>query len=394
MKIGIFSDAYYPQISGVVTSIVTLREQLIKNGHEVYIITVSTPMSELDSEKEENVVRIPSIPFRKWKELRIGRPFSFTLEKKIRDLDLDIIHTQTEFSVGMLGRRIAKSLKIPIIHTYHTMYVDYTHYVYSLNVGSELVKNMVRNLTKTFINKCDAAIAPTKKTQDALVSYGVTSPVYILPTGIDIKHFEHYASDSPEIIAVKEKYGIPDDVNVLLYLGRVSEEKSIDVIVKALPNIVKEEPNTILLIVGDGPNMNDVKALVKEKGLEDKVIFTGMVPYTDVPYFYSIGDVFVNASKTETQGLTIMEAMASSLPIVVFNDTNIAEHIKNGISGRLFDTEEEFIEMTLSAIRDKEENAKLISNGMEVINSLSKENFCIRILDIYAKVIEDFEADK
>lgn len=386
LRIGIFTDAYYPQISGVVTSVVTLRNELQKLGHEVYIITVATPEMK-DIKDDEGIIRIKSIPFRKWKELRIGLPLYVKLKAKIKSLNLDVIHTQTEFTIGLTGRRIAKHLNIPLVHTYHTMYVDYTHYVYSFEMGKEFVKGMVKKMTRSFIRCCAVAIAPTKKTKDALISYGVSVPIDIIPTGIDIKHFERLEKSDPILCQLREKYGITEDAKVLLFLGRVSEEKSIHVLIEAFPRILKEEPKALLLIVGDGPDKAALEAKAASSEAADRIIFTGMVKFSDVPYYYSLGDVFVNASKTETQGLTIMEAMASGLPIVVYNDSNIAEHIKDGVSGRLFNNEDEFVQAALSALRDEELNERLIESGHEVIASLSKENFARRVAELYEGLV-------
>lgn len=389
MKIGIFTDAYYPQISGVVTSVMTLREELIKLGHEVYIITVSSPDTE-SIKDEEGIIRIKSIPFKKWKELRIGLPFYLTLKNQIKELNLDIIHTQTEFTIGMVGRRIAKHMGIPLVHTYHTMYVDYTHYIYSFNRGRTVVKDMVKSMTRSFLRPCCMAIAPTKKTKDALLSYGVKIPIEILPTGIDIKHFSRLDKSHPAIKELKARYSIEDDDKVLLFLGRVSEEKSIGFLVDAFPSILERVSNLKLLIVGDGPDKQKIEDGVRAAELQDKVIFTGMVKFCDVPLYYSLGDVFVNASQTETQGLTIMEAMAAGLPIVVYNDSNIAEHIKNDISGRLFNNQEEFVEAAVSALTDEEKNERLIEEGRGIIRSLSKENFARKMAELYEFVISNF----
>lgn len=393
MRIGIFTDAYYPQISGVVTSVVTLRNELQKLGHEVYIITVATPDSK-SIKQEEGIIRIKSIPFRRWKELRIGLPIYLKLKAEIKRLKLDVIHTQTEFTIGMVGRRIAKNLNIPLVHTYHTMYVDYTHYIYNFNFGKEFVKDMVKTMTRTFIKRCSVAIAPTKKTKDALLSYGVKVPIEIIPTGIDIKHFERLDSCHPLLKKLRAKYSIPEDAKVLLFLGRVSEEKSIDVLIQAFPRILEKEPKALLLIVGDGPDKEVLSAKAALSSAADRIIFTGMVKFQDVPHYYSLGDVFVNASKTETQGLTIMEAMASGLPIVVYNDSNIAEHIKDGISGRLFNDEDEFVEAVLSALNDEEKNRRLIESGHQVIASLSKENFAKRMAELYECLVTSCQASK
>lgn len=386
MRIGIFTDAYQPQISGVVTSVVTLRAELKKLGHEVFIVTVSCPDK---IEDEAGIIRIPSIPFRKWKELRIANPIPIGIRAKIEELNLDVIHTQTEFSIGLMGRRIAKTLKIPIVHTYHTMYVDYTHYIYNFDFGKGPVKDLVKNLSKAFINKCNACISPTKKTKDALVSYGIDVPIYILPTGIDIKHFKRSDKNSEELNSLRMKHGILEHAKVLMFLGRLSEEKSVDFILRAMADIVKKEPSARLLIVGDGPYKTELETMARDLELQDSVVFTGMVPFQDVPKYYSLADVFVNASKTETQGLTIMEAMAAELPIVVFNDTNISEHIKNGVSGRLFDTKDEFVEMSVSALNDKDKNAKLVANGLDVVGSLSKENFAKGAVEIYNAILKN-----
>lgn len=360
----------------------TLRSELKKLGHEVYIITVATPESKVMKD-EEGIIRIKSIPFRKWKELRIGLPVYIRLKAKIKSLNLDVIHTQTEFTIGLVGRRIAKHLNIPLVHTYHTMYVDYTHYIYNFEKGKELVKGMIKTMTRNFIRCCAVAIAPTKKTKDALVSYGVKVPIEIIPTGIDIKHFERIDKTTPILCELRERYSIPEDAKILLFLGRVSEEKSIGFLLEAFPRILKEEPKAVLLIVGDGPDKPGLESKAAASPGAKHIIFTGMVKFSDVPLYYSMGDVFVNASKTETQGLTIMEAMASGLPIVVYNDSNIAEHIKDGISGRLFNNEDEFVGAALSALKDQEENRRLIENGHQVIASLSKENFAKRVAELY-----------
>lgn len=386
LRIGIFTDAYYPQISGVVTSVVTLRNELQKLGHEVYIITVATPETK-NMAHEEGIIRIKSIPFRKWKELRIGLPFYIKLKAKIKSLHLDVIHTQTEFSIGMVGRRIAKHLNIPLVHTYHTMYVDYTHYIYNFNVGKDFVKGMVKRMTRSFISCCSVAIAPTKKTKDALLSYGVKVPIEIIPTGIDIKHFKRLGQADPVLKELRQRYKLDENAKILLFLGRVSEEKSVNVLINAFPRILEREKDALLLIVGDGPDREALQARAKDSPAAHRIVFTGMVKFSEVPNYYSLAHVFVNASKTETQGLTIMEAMASGLPIVVYNDSNIAEHIKDGVSGRLFNNEEEFVEAALSALNDEEKNRRLIQSGHEVIASLSKENFAKRVADLYENLL-------
>lgn len=385
MRIGLFTDAYLPYISGVVTSVCLLREELIKLGHQVYVITVKAPGDE-DVNDDDTIIRLPSVPFKKWKDLRVGLPISPKLNKTIKNLELDIIHTHSEFSIGLLGRYFSRNLKIPHVHTYHTMYEDYTHFIYSLKPGKKIVKKIVKKTVKLFLKDLDAVIAPTLKTKNALLSYGIKNKIYILPTGIDLEKFKEVSNSDPMLKKIREKYNILPSEKILLYLGRVSEEKSIDKIIKALSILTKRGLKTRLLIVGAGPYLKDLKALCDEENILDKVIFTGMVPQEDVKYYYSIASTFVNASKTETQGLTILEAMVSKTPIVVFNDENIDGLVEDNISGRLFSNETELLDSIESALIDTNLNNKLIQNAYISAQKLSKEEYSKGAEEIYNKL--------
>ena len=390
MRIGIFTDCYYPQINGVVTSIRMLEEELIKLGHEVTIITVQVPNHIDDNDR---IIRVKSIPFSKWKEFRLGIPFYGETYRQIKSMNFDLIHTHTEFSIGLLGRFMAKSLDIPILHTYHTMYEDYSHYIYNLRYGKGVVKRLIMKGSKLYVKKYDGVIAPTDKTKLALQSYGVTNDIFVVPTGIDLNHFERYSKSHPKIVSIMEQYKVNENDRILLSLGRVSEEKSIDSVIQELPNVLSRIDNLKLMIVGDGPYRAKLEKLTQDLGLENHVIFTGRIPFEEVSYYYSLGSVFISASKTETQGLTIMEAMASSVPVIAYNDTNIKDVIIEGISGRLFRTSEELGSQIIDAFENPQKTQAMTLEAIKIVNHLSKESYAKNAETVYFQLIHtDFES--
>ena len=317
MNIGIFTDSYFPQLSGVATSIKTLKDALEKQGHNVFIFTTTDPHIKKGT-VEANIFRFSSVPFISFTDRRVAFRGFFEATKVAREVKLDIVHTQTEFALGMIGKYVAHQLKIPAIHTYHTMYEDYLHYV--LN-GHLLRPYHVKQFTNAYLKNMDGVIAPSKRVEALLKRYRVNIPMRVIPTGVDINSL-----NKPETVDVRKELDIPDDVPVLLTLSRVAEEKKIDRILNAMPEILDEFPQTRLVIAGDGPDMEVLQEQVERLTLEDSVIFTGDIPHDDVGSYYKMADLFVSASDTETQGLTYIEALASGTKCVVY-DTDYTEHV-------------------------------------------------------------------
>ncbi len=386
MRIGIFTDCYYPQINGVVTSIRLLEDELKRLGHDVTIITVDVP-NHIDT--NNNIIRIKSLPFIRWKEFRIGLPIYTDPYKQIKQLDLDIIHTHTEFSIGLLGKHMAKALDIPIVHTYHTMYEDYTHYIYNLKYGKSVVRKFIINTSKNYVKTYDGIIAPSQKTKQALESYGVKTPIYTIPTGIEVSRFQNIRKDNPRVSELRQRYDLDPDKKIILSLGRISEEKSVDVILNQMPSLLKAQPNSQLLIVGDGPYMEHILQVTRDLNIEEYVVFTGSIPYDDVPYYYALADVFVSASKTETQGLTIFEAMASSCPVIVYDDSNIDGIVIDYYSGRRFNTEDDLLQTLTETLSQPEKADSMAQNGALILASLSQKHFGLRIESMYQHLIQE-----
>ena len=383
MNIGIFTDSYFPQLSGVATSIKTLKDALEEQGHNVFIFTTTDPHIKKGT-VEANIFRFSSVPFISFTDRRVAFRGFFEATKVAREVKLDIVHTQTEFALGMIGKYVAHQLKIPAIHTYHTMYEDYLHYV--LN-GHLLRPYHVKQFTNAYLKNMDGVIAPSKRVEALLKRYRVNIPMRVIPTGVDINSLNKL-----ETVDVRKELDIPDDVPVLLTLSRVAEEKKIDRILNAMPEIIDEFPKTRLVIAGDGPDMEVLQEQVERLTLEDSVIFTGDIPHDDVGSYYKMADLFVSASDTETQGLTYIEALASGTRCVVY-DTDYTEHVFDDEEfGKVFNGPGEMLNEILFYLRKGRKQIphdKLATK----MDQISAQKFASSVYQFYQDTISNYQKD-
>lgn len=383
MNIGIFTDAYYPQINGVVISTQILKEELENQGHHVTIITVSDPNIVED---HDNVLRISSIPFAILPNFRVGSVYSRRIMKQLKALNLDIIHTQTEFTLGIFARIVAKQLNIPIVHTYHTMYEDYTHY-FSPKRMEKAARKVTRKLSCYLCRTVDNVIVPTKKVEDKLIDYGFRKDINVIPTGVNLRPFDPSTYTSSEIAAVREEVGLDDSDQAILFVGRIAKEKSIDVIVKSMPQVLQANRYAKLVIIGDGPEVANLKTLTKSLSIEDKVIFTGKKPWKNIGKYYQIASVFVSASTSETQGLTFIEAMAAKKPVVAKYDTNLTETINDGVNGRFFFTDDQLGPILINILDDELLSKSLSNQAYQTATYFSSITFAESVAKVYEKTI-------
>lgn len=345
MRIGFFTDTYFPQVNGVSTSIRTLKEELEKKGHKVYVFTTTDPDA---TGIEPDIIRMPSVPFVSFKDRRIvvrGMYYAYRISK---ELELDLIHTHTEFGAGMLGKLVGKKMKIPVIHTYHTMYEDYLHYIAK---GKVIRKSHVKYLSRLFANHTTGVVCPSERVIDKLRSYGVTSPMRVIPTGIEVEKFER-PDITPEMCQeLRQELGIEQDQIMVLSLSRISYEKNIQAIIQGFPAVLAELPNARLVIVGKGPYREKLEEMVTALDLEDFVQFTGEIAYEKVAYYYHAADYFVSASTSETQGLTYTEAMAAGTPLVVETSDYLDTLIDDPCLGVTFAADELFAESLVAFVR-------------------------------------------
>ena len=383
MNIGLFTDTYFPQLSGVATSIKTLKDALEEQGHNVFIFTTTDPHIKKGT-IEPNVFRFSSIPFVSFTDRRIAFRGFFEATKVAKEVKLDIVHTQTEFALGTIGKYVAHQLKIPAIHTYHTMYEDYLHYV--LN-GHLLRPYHVKQFTPGYLKNMDGVISPSKRVEALLERYGVKIPIRVIPTGVDIKSMNE--ADNRDIRA---ELDIDKDAPVILTLSRIAAEKKIDHILDVMPDIIEEFPKVKLVIAGDGPDVKMLKEHVERLTLEDYVIFTGAIAHEDVGNYYKMADLFVSASDTETQGLTYIEALAAGTQCVVY-DTDYTEHVfDDEMYGKIFTTKKEMLADILWYLRQGK--IKIPQDKLEnKMDQVSAKHFGLEVYDFYQDVINKYQIE-
>ncbi|MCT7861923.1 MAG: glycosyltransferase family 4 protein [Lactobacillus crispatus] len=381
MNIGLYTDTYFPQISGVATSIKTLKEALEKQGHNVFIFTTTDPNVKKGT-VEPNVFRFSSIPFVSFTDRRIAFRGLFEATKVAKEVNLDIVHTQTEFALGTIGKYVAHQLDIPAIHTYHTMYEDYLHYI--LN-GHLLRPYHVRQFVKSYLKNMDGCIAPSGRVEELLRRYGVQIPIRVIPTGVDLQGMNNDIQRD-----VRQELGIDQDAPVILTLSRIAAEKKINHILNVMPEIIDKFPNVKFVIAGDGPDVDVLKDQVERLTLENYVIFVGNVEHGDVGNYYRMADLFVSASDTETQGLTYIEALAAGTPCVVY-DTDYTENIfDQDIFGQTFTTQQEMLEEIITLLKQgtKRIPQELLQNKLQKI---SADQFAKNVSDFYQYAIDHYQ---
>ncbi|WP_125760819.1 glycosyltransferase family 4 protein [Companilactobacillus hulinensis] len=385
MNIGIFTDTYFPQVSGVATSIQTLKNDLERKGNSVYIFTTTDPNVSKKT-IEPNIFRVGSVPFISFTDRRIAIRGMFHAVELAKELKLDIVHTQTEFSMGLMGKFVAKQLKIPFVHTYHTMYEDYLHYV--LN-GHLLKPYHVKQMSRMFLKNASGVVAPSKQVKSTLDRYEVPAPISIIPTGVDLSEYTKPINASD----IREELGISEETPVILMLSRIALEKKIDHMLKSMPELLKYDPSIKLVIVGDGPDMDELVDMSKSLGIGDSVIFTGEVEHDKISPYYHMANIFVSSSDTESQGLTYIEAIASGLKIVVRSAPYTDQLLTDPSVGVTFSQDSQLVPRIVAyldhpnSFDDREARQKILYN-------ISSDSFGNSILDFYRRSEEYFVREK
>ncbi len=382
MRIGLFTDAYHPIVSGVSVSLEILKNELIKLGHEVFIFTHEHPMQIEDS----SIVRCKgkTLPMKSMKEYKVSKVTNKQVNK-VLEYNLDIVHCHTEFSMGRLGRRAARKAGIPVVHTYHTMYEDYCHHI--TKTFARPLRFISKVYSKRFANSADQVIFPTIKVKRTFDRYGFTKHSEIIPTGIYLDRFRRINFSDVEINELKESLGLAKEDFVWLFLGRLSREKNIESMIKEFGKLNLPKNNK-LLIVGGGPDIELFKKLVIKLNLSKQITFTGMIKPTLVPVYYHLANLFVNFSDTETQGLTFIEALASGLPVLAKYDDNLEGVIIDHFNGLTFNEVSEFRDTFYTLTENKVKFDEISNNASKAIERFSAQNFALSIERVYKETLE------
>lgn len=375
MNIAIFTDTYLPQINGVVTSIEIFRQTLQDFGHNVYIFAPA--IGNRKQKDEPNVFRFRSAKFVFQPEYRISWPYSRAL-KKFNELDVDIIHAQTPFSMGLLAVYLAKKNKKPLIHTYHTLFSEYVHY---LPIPGDYAKNFAQWASKSYCDNNNIVIVPSQQIKEELENYQVTAPIEIIPTGIKITDVNKVNTED-----AAKKYKLDPGLKYLITVSRLGKEKNISFVIEAFARVHRIVSETRLIIVGDGPERKSIEKQIAGLGLTDATILTGYIPREEIFPLLKLSTAFIFGSKTETQGLVLLEAMSMKTPAVAIDSMGVSDVLKGNIGGFLAeDRLENFGTKVIDLITQPKIYEKKCREAYERAMSLSAEKMTQRLIECYEK---------
>lgn len=389
LKVAMFTNNYLPFIGGVPISIERLRCGLEKLKDTVLIVA---PRYKNKREKEKNVIRMPSIfSFGEKSEFRFANIFSSAVRKKVKAFKPDIIHVHHPFWIGSLGVYMARRLKVPAVYTYHTRLEHYSHFVF---LPGSLFRNIIAHfLVRRFANKCDAVIVPTDSTEEYLRMIGVTAPTYVQPTGIEYDRFQHV--EPAEVEKLKKRLKIKDET-VFVSVSRLSNEKNIDFMIDALAELKKNTDKPFrLLIVGDGHQKQRLQTKIDELGLKQTIQLVGSVAPEKMANWYQLGDAFLFASQSETQGMVILEAMAAGLPVVAVRSSGIDDVVEDGFNGYKTPARQAvWLERVERLLNDEELLGQLSGNAENFAKAYSVERFSQDVRHIYAETLARYHEHK
>lgn len=376
MKILLATDVYLPVINGVVTSVVNLRDQLRQMGHDVRVLTLSNTGR---FHQKEHIYYLGSVPVKIYPNARVSVALFHPFVREILRWRPDVVHTQTEFTTFFVSKQIAKKTGALWVHTYHTLYEKYTHY---FTKNCRLGQKFVANLSRMILSKVDGIVVPTHKVYETLRDYGIAARIYEVPTGICLENFQQTLS-LEQRTALRAALGLsPEDI-VLVTVGRLGAEKNVQELISFLRSGGKVGRRVKLLIVGDGPNRSRLENLVQSLELQGRVFFAGMAPMQEVWRYYQLGDIFVNASTSETQGLVYIEALASGLPLLCRQDECLRSVLENNMNGYTYLDEDEFTVRLQLLLEHPQRMLRMSENARKTAQKFSAKQFGEKIVHVY-----------
>jgi 1,2-diacylglycerol 3-alpha-glucosyltransferase len=378
VDIAFFTESYWPVTNGVSTSVETFRQALELAGHRVFIFAPRFPGHKDDPDR---IVRYPSyrLPFQR--DYPISYPFSPGAARKFASIAPDVVHTMSPFVLGKVGRNLARRHGLPLVSTNHTLYTEYTHYARVF--PTRLAKAYMRFHLRRYYNQCDRVVVPSAPVRDLLISYGVTTGIDVVATGIPKTWGEPSGGDE-----IRRRFGIGDEEKVLSYVGRLAKEKNLEMMLDAFAIVQAERPDTRLLIAGSGPYLEECKESAAGKSLSHKVVFAGFLPPDEVRKCYDATSVLLHPSMTETQGLALGEAMQAGIPGVAVGAFGGTETIVDGVSGYLTpDDPKVFAKRVLELLNDDDLRHKMGEAAKERMKEFTTEASAAKLISIYEELL-------
>ena len=386
MNIVIFTDTYYPETNGIAVTTKTLVDVLKNNGHQVLVVT-SIVNNKIPS-NEPNIYYI-SFPKRKRRSLFTTiNVFNNSIFRHIKTFQPDLIHNQTNGQIGQLGRYTADKLKVPFIYTYHSHFEEYAPYV-----GSGMINRMVRARERRYLNKMmnisTEFIAPSVKIKNYLRKKGVDKYINVITTGVDIGKWENDESVKKDNKFLHKKYEIPDETKVLMYVGALSEEKNLDLLINSYKKYLDTNPivDTRLLFVGEGDQQSSAENLIKQLGIENNVMFIGKVNHDKMKSYFAFADLFVTASTSETQSVSTMEAMAARCLVLVKDDETLVDLIDRDKNGFIFDNDDSFVYEVSRIMQMSEDEIEKVKRAAykTIASNFGLDKFYEKVVEVYER---------
>jgi len=382
MRVLMISDVYFPRVTGVSTSIQTFAREFVAKGHEVTLIA---PDYGSSAHEPFEIIRVPSRYLPIDPEDRILQPFRIRgLTASLASRGFDLLHIQTPFIAHYSGLALAKRLGIPVVESYHTFFEQYLHHYVSF-VPSRWLRGAARYFSTAQCNAVDALAIPSQAMLDVLARYGVKTRAQVIPTGIELVQFSR--GDGSRFRA---RYGIPPERPMLVHVSRLAFEKNIEFVLRSFARVVKQVPNALLAIAGEGPAQQPLERLTVQLGLKDNTLFTGYLDRDgSLEDCYSAGSAFIFASRTETQGLVLLEAMALGVPVVSTAVMGTKEVLGDGRGSLIAEeNEEDFANKAIRLLTDRSLRERLSVEAVEHARSWSSPVLADRMLELYEEVVE------
>lgn len=342
MKIAMFTNTYTPHVGGVAGSVQLLTDKCREAGHEVYVVAPEFPDMP---EYEQHVIRIPAIQNFNGSDFSVSLPVPARMRDTLSDFGPDIIHAHHPYLLGDTALRYSAYHDLPLVFTFHTMYEKYTHYV---PADSDALKRFVIELSTGFVNLCDHIIAPSSSVKEILRERGADTDISVIPTGVE---YDTFATGDGK--ASRTEMDIPVDAFVLGHVGRLAPEKNLSFLTETVAEYLKQDPESYFLVVGDGPSRDEMEVIFRAADVSDRVRFAGVQKDQALVDSYHAMDLKVFASKSETQGMVLAEAMAAGLPVVALKASGVNDILKSGANGILVEEQDrQVFQDAISTIRE------------------------------------------
>lgn len=406
MNIGLFTDCYLPTKNGVTTVIVQAKHGLERRGHKVVVVTVAYPVhgpipswsrgfsrslayitrpaKASTPDANNSIYRFPSLSFRSDIELRLGLPRQAEIDRIVAREQLDLIHTHTEFSLGWAGRRAARRAGLPLIHTLHTLYPAYRHY---LPLGRLWSVGAIDALLARFLNGYDVVVCPSTKGRDYVSSVLPAIRSAVIPNGVAAERFDPQRVSEADRDRVRAGLGIGPADRVILYVGRLAQEKRVLPLLTALAPLLRADPQCRAVFVGAGPARDALAAAARAAGLGSQVLFTGPVAWEQMAEIYAMAHVFATASLSEVHPMTLIEAVLCGLPVVARRDISFADTVKEGYNGFLADSDCEIADKVSEILQDEAKQRVFACNARALSGQFTVEAHVDRLEALYRQVI-------